>query len=555
MAPLCKFWQNGYCKNGSSCRFDHPGENAPAKNPFGAPSSNANRFSALNSGGSKPQDNPYKITAETIKADLTIERPPWLLSCYGPGRDAPEQLFGGYPREQSLEEVMVYIKSSANQQQAESEVMALIQQAEQQNQTALNNLDGAIQFVLAAENKHPNRIDICSQNGTPTGVFAREAVAGPQSGFPNPLTSTPNPFSSAPQQNPFGGSSAPAFGQPSTMGQKPNPFGAPSSTPAFGQPSAMGAAKPAFGQPSQMGGAAPAFGQTSALGQKPNPFASAASGPSPFSQTGGSTFGQPSALGQKPNPFLAAPSPSPPNPFAQSAMTQGPSPFSQPAAVNPFAKVATPQTNDQAMDTSAPAPALVNPFAKPAGPTFGTAAKNPFAVTSQQPSGFAAAAVNPFAQAQTQSQPQAPAQPPVQAQAQAQAQAASVGGANPYGPNSTKQHPPPESYINKAMNGQMMSFNGQQVFYKWRVGEKYEDERPPGPPTEPPVPGVRNQDGSWRKILFPNGPPAYNKDTEPDPSSYNATIQAIYEKAKSTGRFEGDMPEVPPMREDCVWTF
>ncbi|KAI1456117.1 hypothetical protein F4805DRAFT_433903 [Annulohypoxylon moriforme] len=560
MPPLCKFWQQGYCRNGASCRFDHPGDNAPASNPFGAPNSNANRFSALNSGGggNKPQENPYKITADIIKGDLLVERPPWPLSCYGPGREAPEQLFGGYPREQSLEEVMVYIKSASNQQQAESEIMGLIQQAEQQNQTALSNLDGAIQFVLAAENKHPNRIDICNQSSNATGIFARE-VAGPQSGFSNPLAS--NAFSSsAPNQNTFGsGGGAPAFGQPSAMGQKPNPFGAaPTTTPAFGQPSAMGASKPAFGQPSQMGGAAPAFGQPSALGQKPNPFANTSSGPSGFAQTAQSAFGQPSALGQKPNPFLAsAPSSSAPNPFSQPATTSGPSPFSQPALANPFAQPTSPQPNDQQMDTSAPTPAANNPFAKPSAPTFGAPAKNPF--NTQQSTGFGTVAGNPFAQVQAQAQAQAQSQPQpqvqTQTQAQAQPQAGPVGGANPYGPNSTKQHPPPETYINKAMNGQIMSFNGQQVVYKWKVGDKYEDERPQGVLIEPPVPGVRNSDGSWRKIFFPSGPPPYNQDTEPDPSSYNATIKAIYEKTKSTGIFDGDMPEVPPMREDCIWTF
>ncbi|KAI2465356.1 hypothetical protein F4781DRAFT_435486 [Annulohypoxylon bovei var. microspora] len=544
MPPLCKFWQQGYCRSGASCRFDHPGENTTSSNPFGAPNSNTNRFSALNPGGNKPLENPYKITPDIIRADLLIERPPWLLSCYGPGRDAPEQLFGGHPREQSLEEIMVYVKSASNQQQAESEVSALFQQAEQQNQTALGNLDGAIQFVLASESKHPNRIDICNQNNNATGMFAREA-AGPQSGFSNPLAS--NPFSAAPSQSSFGGS-APSFGQPSTMGQKPNPFGAAPAASTFGQPSAMGASKPAFGQSSQMGGAAPAFGQPSALGQKPNPFASTPSGPSGFGQAPQATqsaFGQPSSLGQKPNPFLAAASSTAPNPFSQPATTSAVSPFSQPAAANPFAQVTSPPPNDQSMDTSAPLPAASNPFAKPSAPSFGVPANNPFA--AQKPTGFGAAASNPFAQAQAQSQGQT--------QPQIQPQSAPVGGANPYGPNSTKQHPAPESYISKGMNGRLMTFNGQQVVYKWKVDDKYEDAMPRDTPAEPPVPGVRNSDGSWRKIFFPQGPPAYNQDTEPDPSSYNATIKATYENTKATGRFDGDMPEVPPMREDCVWTF
>ncbi|KAJ8124227.1 hypothetical protein O1611_g9414 [Lasiodiplodia mahajangana] len=88
----------------AGCRFEHPGV-PTSGNPF-----------------TKPQDgaNPYKISKEMIKIDLAEERPSWILSCYGPGKDAPDQLFGGYPREQSLEEVMVYIRGSANQQQAVS---------------------------------------------------------------------------------------------------------------------------------------------------------------------------------------------------------------------------------------------------------------------------------------------------------------------------------------------------------------------------------------------------------------------------------------------------
>ncbi len=49
----------------------------------------------------------YSLSRETIEEDLTIERPKWIMSAYGPGRDAPTQLFGGYPMEQSPEEIRV----------------------------------------------------------------------------------------------------------------------------------------------------------------------------------------------------------------------------------------------------------------------------------------------------------------------------------------------------------------------------------------------------------------------------------------------------------------
>ncbi|KAH8166836.1 hypothetical protein CIB48_g1409 [Xylaria polymorpha] len=572
MAPLCRFYQQGTCRNGVNCRFEHPGVNTDS-NPFGA-----NRFGALSNAPSRPQDgaNNYKVTRESIKVDLADERPTWILSCYGPGKEAPEQLFGGYPREQSLEEAMLHIRRSANPQQAIAEVTALHNQAEQQIQTTLGNLDGAVQFILAAANHHPNRIDICKQNtieGGTTGIFAV------RTGFAdNPLTSNSgtnqNPFSTTTQPNPFGsgggGSGATsAFGQPSALGQKPHPFGAaPSSqfgqpsqmgaaAPAFGQPSQMGASAPAFGQPSQMGAAGPAFGQPSTMGQRPNPFAAASStAPSPFTQAASQPpFGQPSGGGgQSANPFGAPAAPSanpfgqqPPvasgaSPFAQISQpaASSASPFGQPAAApNPFAQPGV--SKDLSMDTSGPEPAATNPFGQPPSTSsgFGTQGNSPFGAPS---GGFAKApsgpGLGPSAQGFTNQPPSTTATRP-----------------GPYAPGSTKQHPPVESYTTRAMNGRITAFNGQPIIYKWKVNDRYQDQPPDNPTPDQQAPGVRKPDGTWRKILFPDGPPPYNKDTEPDAAHYDANIKAAYTQMATSGRFQGGMPEVPPMREDCVWTF
>jgi nucleoporin NUP42 len=58
-------------------------------------------------------DLPYHLSREALRKDLTEERPPWILSSFGPGRDAPEQLFGGYPREQSFEELRLHYNNAA----------------------------------------------------------------------------------------------------------------------------------------------------------------------------------------------------------------------------------------------------------------------------------------------------------------------------------------------------------------------------------------------------------------------------------------------------------
>jgi len=55
-----------------------------------------------------PPENPYSLAKDTMQRDLADERPTWILSAYGPGKDAPEQLFGGYPREQSFEEIRLH---------------------------------------------------------------------------------------------------------------------------------------------------------------------------------------------------------------------------------------------------------------------------------------------------------------------------------------------------------------------------------------------------------------------------------------------------------------
>lgn len=101
-----------------NCRFEHPGGSS---NPFGG--ANSNRFGALSSGGGGGSNNrdtqsKYRFTKESVRVDLTDERPWWILSSYGPGKEAPDQLFGGYPQEQSFEEIRLLVQSASNPQEA-----------------------------------------------------------------------------------------------------------------------------------------------------------------------------------------------------------------------------------------------------------------------------------------------------------------------------------------------------------------------------------------------------------------------------------------------------
>lgn len=53
------------------------------------------------------------MTRDAIEGDLKNEKPQWPFSAYGPGRDAPIQLFGGFPLEQSPEEMRVLFYKAA----------------------------------------------------------------------------------------------------------------------------------------------------------------------------------------------------------------------------------------------------------------------------------------------------------------------------------------------------------------------------------------------------------------------------------------------------------
>ncbi|GAB1318144.1 Nucleoporin AMO1 [Madurella fahalii] len=555
---ICRFYQQGNCRYGNACKFEHP----PRAGQQGA-----NRFSALagqtNQGMSgRPGDPPpyAGLTADIIQRELTSELPQWILSCYGPGRDAPEQLFGGYPREQSFEEMRLHWMHGAmqgNQQAALNEAQALYQTARQQIEHTLSNIPAAIQFVVDGINKHPNRLDICKQAGAPGGAA-------------NAFQSQPPP------SNPFGTPTTPAttssaFGQPGVLGQKPNPFGAPAlGQPA--QPSAFGGA--AFHRPPQ---GTSGFGQTSVLGPKPSPFGTPAFGQpaqpaqsafgqqtqptlsafsqpaqptqSAFSQPSQPAFGQAAALGQKPNPFAPAAAAPQAITDAFGKPTQQASPFAQPASSapvnNPFGKPAATSS-----PFTQPAPAVVNPFGQPqqqpAANPFGApaaaaaaAANNAFTQPAQS-SPFTAPATNAFSQPSTSG----PAfsggttsAPP--------SSTAKPAGVGPYGPNATREHPDISAYSAREADGRLRMFKGKPVTY----------ETPKG--ATRPAPFIRNFDGSLVKIWMPDGAPKYTTETEAEPAKYeDPHVLQQWKAFVETGRFAGGiMPEVPPKREFCAWDF
>ncbi|KAJ9624047.1 hypothetical protein H2203_005495 [Taxawa tesnikishii (nom. ined.)] len=295
---VCSFYQQGKCKFGNNCKFDHPGagrsqDSGGSGNRFGALQGQAgNVYGNRNNNSPRPGGDryrpgsnetlPYQLSKDAIQIDLEKERPQWPLSSYGPGRGAPRQLIEGFPIEQSFEEMRVlhYLAvAQGNVQKAVQNEQELLNKSNQQVQQILSDLDGAIKYVLDGKDIHPNRLDMeitasgagnAQQQPSP---FGSAPSAGPGFGQPSALGATSSQpglgrpaFGQA--STPFGGSSqAGGFGKPSSLGGGGSPFGQPS---AFGQPSPLGqpaSAPSAFGQPSQIGQTGSAFGQASTPGQ------------------------------------------------------------------------------------------------------------------------------------------------------------------------------------------------------------------------------------------------------------------------------------------------
>ncbi|KAJ8063862.1 hypothetical protein OCU04_007717 [Sclerotinia nivalis] len=558
---VCKFWQQGNCRNGAGCKFEHSDQNANYnKNGFNnryAPLQNqtSNQSNSRNYNtqrGGNEAHIPFSLDKATIKQDLTTDRPQWILSAYGPGRHAPEQLFGGPAREQSFEEMRLihYIAAaSGNAQPAIQDAERLWQEADQQIQNALYDVDGAINYIIAADNKHPNRNDYCQQNTStdqtpwlqrndrPAGSNAFGAPSQTiTSTFGQPSTQTSSAFAQQPIQN------VAAFGQPSSQnssafGGTPQGFGAVQQGGAsggFGQPSALGQKPSAFGQPSQIEQGAGAFGNPSAMGQKANPFGAPSNSGMNSGQPGFSNFGGTSnAFGQpNPNPLGGAfgSNPLPPgiqqsqvNPMSQDNNPLAPvNSFGQPAQSNPFG--ANSGTN-QAFGAPSPAP------------------KNPFGAPSPQPTNDMQ---NQFTNPGPQTQQFGNRQNFENLNMIAGAPSArSDSNMNTFSPNfrpppsnvNIVQHPPAESYIRTGHGGKLESFNGLPVMYK--DGE----------------PGT-NINGKWHKIWCPKGYTGPNKTTEMENAVFDEQTTAAYLQARRTGTFPGGvMPCIPPKREWCLFNF
>lgn len=445
---------------------------------------------------------------------MSKDRPIWILSAYGPGKDPPLQLFGGFLREQSFEELRLRhyeLASTGNEQQAIQEAQELVNNAEQQTQVALRDVEGAIKYIINGENEHPNRIDICKAQGAnpsysqgadhnsqPKIAFGQPSAFG-KPAFPTPPHNTSN--FSRPSTS-FGQPSIPglSFGNPSSLGQQAPPpasiFGQPST---LENPSSFNRPKNLFGQSNSTiasGAQAPTSISTFGQSSNPSPFAAVQAGPSLLGGTSAPGASQPasSAFSQS-------------NPFQSSAFGQP----SVPAATSGF---------------SQPSSSVSNAFGRPTAP----ASTNAFGQPTM-------AKTNPFTQAGNVQTSTSFGQAPTALMSSGQTNEATISpalGRTTSAQASTTQH----NTTQRDSQGKLITWNGKAVSY-------INDE-----------PCFKGNNDNWEKIWFPDGPPVFNKAVELPDEDYDQATKESYKFLGTQGVFkDGIIPSLPPRREWCSWDF
>ena len=228
---ICRFFQQGYCRYGKNCKFEH--------------------VSGQSKAGGTQKPNSTQIDVQLLKDDFSKEKPIWPLSCYGPEKNnvcliqntdvSPEEARWQFEQErratggQSINQYLQFVQNAMNNYQS------LVQ-------NVLKDPQGSWTVALNGQS-----LDSRSTNSQPFGAYSNSFAAlgsSTTSVFGNPQNSTSSFGRSAfGNQSVFGAqqSSNSVFGATPSLPQSTSSvFGAPKVSPAFGTP--PNATTSAFGQ-------------------------------------------------------------------------------------------------------------------------------------------------------------------------------------------------------------------------------------------------------------------------------------------------------------------
>lgn len=375
--------------------------------------------------------------------------------------------------------------------QIEAEVAA---QSNLQVTNVLNDIDGAIQYIEAGRNEHPNRLDLLAEinRGQKHDLFSKANQRARRGVFKDQKTFKESQMTNGPFAISSNGFS-PFNVNPPLSNALPN-GGFPNNAQMNGFP-VPGLAAPNRLQP---------FGMSAQIQggfDSPAPFGlNHAPGPAPGQGFGDSTFNQqPGFPGQSQdmgNGIFGIPSQAPQPPFTQSSQ--------QPSGV--FARQPDPRQQEGVFQ---------QPPQSQNNGIFGVSQPQEAAIQSQ--GHFLQPDITQPAQSSQPAVPNGVASQPQQQQIDTKI----------------------EDYTTRDPNtNKLLTFKNAPVLY---IKE---------------FPHYRRKDGSWERIWFADGPPPPPKVSElPDQSMYqDPNIQKAYEELRQTGQFQnGIVPDMPPRVEWVGW--
>ncbi|RIA93366.1 hypothetical protein C1645_819442 [Glomus cerebriforme] len=144
---VCKFFLEGRCNFGATCRNEHPGDAQQRNNHrFGATDSNNPLRGRIGFPGSSTDYPPGKIYDErSVKTDLTKDRPEYKYSCYGPSKEEPNLLEG---TDFSAEELRVQYYSIMSTNGVDTAYRAGVKDLEDRMQGQIDAILGDVRSAL-----------------------------------------------------------------------------------------------------------------------------------------------------------------------------------------------------------------------------------------------------------------------------------------------------------------------------------------------------------------------------------------------------------------------